>query len=135
MQPVANAARFLNLHGAPNAAFILDDVAGTDVHAADLHGSRLWKRAGAAAHGRTAGARHLASGGLAGKKRIRVDGVTLPPAVAAMHPGEPEMQVVIACPRDVVDTPVSCKSDTQFVTRFLNCTCAMTGRSFPTRWT
>jgi hypothetical protein len=29
----------LNLHGAPDAALIFDDVAGTDVHAADLHGS------------------------------------------------------------------------------------------------
>src|SRR5581483_2003372 len=27
----------LDLHGAPDAAFIFDDVAGTDVHAADLH--------------------------------------------------------------------------------------------------
>src|SRR5690606_25824700 len=28
----------LDLHGAPQAAFIFDIVAGTDVHAADLHG-------------------------------------------------------------------------------------------------
>jgi len=27
----------LDLHRAPDAAFIFDDVAGTDVHAADLH--------------------------------------------------------------------------------------------------
>jgi hypothetical protein len=29
----------LDLDGAPDAAFIFDDVAGTNVHAADLHGS------------------------------------------------------------------------------------------------
>src|SRR3546814_20083919 len=29
----------LDLHGAPDAAFIFDDVAGTNVHAADLHDS------------------------------------------------------------------------------------------------
>jgi hypothetical protein len=28
----------LDFDGAPDAAFIFDDVAGTDVHAADLHG-------------------------------------------------------------------------------------------------
>jgi hypothetical protein len=27
----------LDFHGAPDAALIFDDVAGTDVHAADLH--------------------------------------------------------------------------------------------------
>ena len=31
----------LDLHRAPDAAFIFDDVAGTNVHAADLHGNRL----------------------------------------------------------------------------------------------
>src|SRR5688572_8086723 len=37
----------LDLHRAPDAAFIFDDVAGTNVHAADLHGNarRIWRSA------------------------------------------------------------------------------------------
>ena len=38
----------LDLHGAPDAALIFDDVAGTDVHAADLHvfsRRKCWERA------------------------------------------------------------------------------------------
>jgi hypothetical protein len=35
----------LNLDGAPDAAFIFDDIAGTNVHAADLHEIYLLERA------------------------------------------------------------------------------------------
>src|SRR4029450_8816810 len=34
----------LDLHGAPDTAFIFDDVAGTNVDAADLHVDRLYAR-------------------------------------------------------------------------------------------
>jgi hypothetical protein len=35
--PALARLRVLDLYRAPDAAFIFDDVAGTDVHAADLH--------------------------------------------------------------------------------------------------
>src|SRR6185312_3712977 len=44
----------LDLHGAPDAALIFDDVAGTDVHAADLHDrlpAKTGERAAAASCG------------------------------------------------------------------------------------
>src|SRR3546814_2722438 len=42
----------LNLDRAPDAAFIFENVAGTDVHAADLHGPTCWKERRAPADAR-----------------------------------------------------------------------------------
>ena len=79
----------LDLHRAPDAALIFDDVAGTDVHAADLHDrlpARLSEKSRRGA--RPADWRApLAAGLLPGKQRIGIDRRPLPPFLARLPCG------------------------------------------------
>src|SRR4029077_14515707 len=86
--------RVLDLHGTPNAAFIFDDVAGTDVHAADLHDrlpAKTNERAPASPKPRFGGP--LAADLFSGKQRVWIDCGSVPPALSRRHRIDREVEV------------------------------------------